>query len=216
MNSHFFWTRALADALPWSSQIGEICARPPAGDDSGIAFNARQLCQHGARFRSQQHPPPASLGIPQLNAIVLDVVPAERLDFRKPTARPEQRPESGDSRRHLGLDLAEDCAETLGLFLGGLPVSQERQVPVRLRNVLRVGARDSRRGTLGCGARQALSAVCRQCGRMPAGGLRRSRCLLRSTVIFRCCNCAAYSLSRWVVGSEPSFMARAWRRKCGE
>ena len=72
-------------------------ARQLAGDDPGIAVDAVQLRQPGARFRSERHFLSASLGVRQLDAIVVDAVSAEHLDFGHSAAR-QQQPEGGEGR----------------------------------------------------------------------------------------------------------------------
>ena len=50
VNSHVFQPGAFADALPRPLEVGEMRARPPAGDDPKIAVGARQPGQHRARL----------------------------------------------------------------------------------------------------------------------------------------------------------------------
>ena len=116
VNSHVLQVSTRADAAPGLLQIGDVGARQPAADDPGIAFLAGQVCQHGTGLGAEGDDPSSSLGVRQLDAIVLDVFPAQELDLRKSAACQQQQAEGGDGRRHFILGLAQDLAQTLGLL----------------------------------------------------------------------------------------------------
>ena len=57
-------------------------ARYFTADDPGIAVLAGQVRQHGAGLGLERDDPSSSLRVGQLDAVVLDVLPAEELDVR--------------------------------------------------------------------------------------------------------------------------------------
>ena len=116
MNSHVLQLGPRADAAPGTLEIGEMGARQVAADDPGVAFLAGQVRQHRAGLGPERHDPPSSLRVGELDAVVLDVFPAQELDLREPAAGQQQEAEGGDRRGHLALGLAEDLAQALGLF----------------------------------------------------------------------------------------------------
>ena len=83
---HVLKPGACPDAPPGSLQIGEVGARHLAGDDPGIVVLTGKGGQHGAGLGTKRHDPPASLGVGQLDAVALHVLPAQKLDLRQPAA----------------------------------------------------------------------------------------------------------------------------------
>ena len=66
-------------------------ARQLAADDPGVALLAGQLRQYGAGLGTERDHPAACLRVTQLDAVVLDVFPAQELDFRQPVSSKRRR-----------------------------------------------------------------------------------------------------------------------------
>ena len=87
MHSHVLKLSALSDARPGPLQICEVRARQLAADDPGIVVLAGKGGQNGEGLRTERHDPPAGLGVRQLYAVALHILPAQKLDLRQPAAR---------------------------------------------------------------------------------------------------------------------------------
>ena len=72
------------------------------GDDPGVAVLTGQGRQHSTRLGTERNNTPPGLRVPQLDAIVLDVFPAQELDFEQPTADSRSAAEGGDRLVHDG------------------------------------------------------------------------------------------------------------------
>ena len=76
VNSHVLQFGTRANATPGLLEVGDVGARQPAGDNPGIVVLAGEAGQDGACLGSERDDPSASLGVGQLDVIVLDVFPA--------------------------------------------------------------------------------------------------------------------------------------------
>ena len=151
MNSHVLQRGAHADAAPRLLQIGNVGALHLAGDDPGIVVLVAKAGENGAGLRPKGNHPPASLGVPQLDAIVLDVFPAQELEFRETAAGQLQQAEDRDGQGHLGFGFAEDLAQPLRLL------GRQEPLPLALLVALDVAAGTLRRplaGAASAGARR--------------------------------------------------------------